>query len=212
MKSNDVADYLKNNPKFFEEHAEMMSEMTIPHPYGGRTISLSERQLLTLREKNKLLEKQLHEMVVFAQYNDVLQQKVHQFSCSLYAANNFLDTDSAEEMANIITRNLQEIFAVPHAVLHLWKIHPPSTEIMIFVDQQAKPVCTHHAVHDTHLWFGEIAPQLRSFAMLPLRSGNLSIGLLILASEDEQRFYPDMGTQFLERIAETSSSAVHSFL
>ncbi|MEQ1674412.1 MAG: DUF484 family protein, partial [Candidatus Nitrotoga sp.] len=34
----------------------------------------------------------------------------------------------------------------------------------------------------------------------------------VLASEDEQRFYPDMGTQFLDRIAEIASSAIHSFL
>ncbi len=212
MKSTDVAEYLKNNPKFFEEHAEMMSEITIPHPYGGRTISLSERQLLTLREKNKLLEKKLHEMVEFAQYNELLQQKVHQFACSLYAPNNFLDPGSAEDMAHIITRNLKEIFAVPHAVLHLWKTHPSDMEIIALVDKQLKSICTHRAMHNTQLWFGEIAPQLRSFALLPLRSKNLSTGLLVLASEDDQRFYPDMGTQFLDRIAEITSSAINPFL
>ena len=59
MKAADVALYLQNNPQFFEENAEILEEITLPHPYGGRTISLSERQLLALREKNKTLEKKL---------------------------------------------------------------------------------------------------------------------------------------------------------
>ena len=57
MKSADIALYLQNNPQFFEDHADMLAEVTIPHPYSGRTISLNERQLLTLREQNKNLEK-----------------------------------------------------------------------------------------------------------------------------------------------------------
>ena len=41
MRDEDVAQYLQNNPQFFETYAEMLSDITIPHPYGGRTISLS---------------------------------------------------------------------------------------------------------------------------------------------------------------------------
>ena len=59
MKSEDVAHYLLNTPEFFEEHVETLAQITLPHPHGGRTISLSERQLFALREKNKVLEKQL---------------------------------------------------------------------------------------------------------------------------------------------------------
>ena len=63
MKAEDVANYLESNPEFFEQYAQMLSEFVIPHPYGGRTISLSERQLLTLRERVKELEKKLHELI-----------------------------------------------------------------------------------------------------------------------------------------------------
>ena len=55
MKSEEVAKYLQDNPQFFEEHAELMSHMVIPHPHGGRTISITERQMLSLRDKNKQL-------------------------------------------------------------------------------------------------------------------------------------------------------------
>ena len=199
MKSTDVAMYLQNNPQFFEENPGLLAEIILPHPHGGRTISLSERQLLTLREKNKLLEKNLHDMVAAARDNDALQQKVHQFSCALFGYASLLD------MTEIIIRNLREIFSVPHVALHLWQIQPPSAEVLAFTDKQAQPVCVHHALHDTLQWFGEGATRLRSFSYLPLRAGEQSIGLLVLASEEAQRFYPEMGTLFLQRIAEITS-------
>ena len=206
MKSADIALYLQNNPQFFEDHADMLAEVTIPHPYSGRTISLNERQLLALREQNKSLEKKLHEMVRFAQDNDSLQQKVHQFTLALFGVRDLMS------LQNVITQNLREIFAVPHVVLHIWKGLPPSLEVLAFADQQLQPVCVHHAFHDTLAWFGESAGHLRSFAYLPLRTDEQSIGLLILASEDAQRFYPGMGTLFLQRIAEIVSSALRPSL
>ncbi len=206
MKAEDIANYLQSHPDFFESHAQMLADLVIPHPYGGRTISLSERQMLTLRERAKELEKKLHELVELSRENDALQNKVHRYTVALFGAR---ELTSQQE---VTVRNLREIFAVPHAVIHLWKEQPPSTEVMAFADQHEQPVCTHRAVHDTQGWFGESAPHLRSFAYLPLRSGTHSIGLLILASEDEQRFYPEMGTMFLQRIAETVSSALQTYL
>jgi hypothetical protein len=67
-------------------------------------------------------------------------------------------------------------------------------------------------MHDTSGWFGETAARLHSFAYLPLHAGSETIGLLVLASEDKQRFYPEMGTVFLERIAEAVSGALHPYI
>lgn len=201
MRSEDVAQYLQDNPQFFEEHAELLAQINLPHPHGGRTISLSERQLLTLRERVKELEKKLHELLEFARENDALQLKLHQFNCALFGPHD------RTTLQRLIVSNLRDIFAIPHAALHLWKDEPPSSEVLAFADQHQQPVCAHHAVHDTLPWFGEAAERLRSFAYLPLRAHGQTIGLLILASEDKERFYPEMGTQFLQRIAETLGSA-----
>jgi uncharacterized protein YigA (DUF484 family) len=201
MKAEDVAQYLLDNPQFFEDHAEMLAQVNLPHPHGGRTISLSERQLLTLRERVKELEKKLHELLEFAKENDALQLKVHQFNCGLFGAQDSLT------LQNLVVRNLRDIFAIPHVALHLWQDEPPSSEVLSFADQHEQPVCAHHAVHDTLPWFGEAAEHLRSFAYLPLRANGQTFGLLILASEDKQRFYPEMGTLFLQRIAETLGCA-----
>jgi uncharacterized protein YigA (DUF484 family) len=206
MRAEDVADYLQNNPEFFEAHAQMLADIVIPHPYGGRTISLSERQMLTLRERVKELEKKLHDLVELSRENDAVQNKVHQYVLSLFAAR---DLATQQDVA---VSKLREIFSVPHAVIHLWSSHPPSSEVMAFAEQHQQPVCAHQAVHDTQQWFGEGDAHLRSFAYLPLRRGEQTIGMLVLASEDVQRFYPEMGTVFLQRIAETVSSALQPYL
>jgi uncharacterized protein YigA (DUF484 family) len=185
MREEEVAQYLQNNPQFFEEHVDTLLQINLPHPHGGRTISLSERQLLALREKNKALEK---------------------FVIALFAAR---DLTTLLEM---IPHLLRDIFAIPHTALHLWQIDPPSTELLAFADAQAQPVCLHHPAHDTAAWFGESAPLLHSYAYLPLQAGSGTIGLLVIASEDKQRFYPEMGTVFLQRIAEAASSALQPYL
>jgi uncharacterized protein YigA (DUF484 family) len=202
MKAEDIAEYLQNNPAFFETYSRMLSEVVIPHPYGGRTISLSERQMVTLRERAKELEKKLHELVAFGKENDALQSKLHLFTVAL------LHVHDVSSLQSTTVNNLREIFAVPHAAIQLWKENPPSVEVLAFADQHAQPVCLHHAVFDTAKWFGEAAEHLRSFAYMPLRANNQSIGMLIIASEDAQRFYPEMGTVFLQRIADIVSAAL----
>jgi hypothetical protein len=206
MKSDNVAEYLKKNPEFFNEHEDLLAGIVISHPYGGRTISLSERQMIMLRERNKELEKKLVEWMEIAKENEALQDKVHHYTLAL------LGTYDLASKQVVATRKMQEIFAVPHAVIHLWKEQPPSVEMMVFADQHSKPICVHQAVHDSGQWFGEAAEHLRSFAYIPLRNDTQSIGMLILASEDAQRFYPEMGTLFLQRIAELVSSTVRPHL
>src|SRR5665647_6885 len=101
MRAEEVAQYLQDNPQFFEEHLETLVQINLPHPHGGRTISLSERQLLALREKNKELENKLRNMIAFAQDNEALQHKVHEFVVALFAARDMVcllyTSDAADE-------------------------------------------------------------------------------------------------------------------
>ncbi len=206
MRTEDIAKFLQDNPLFFEEHIDLLTQILLPHPHGGRTISLSERQMIALRDKNKALEKKLHELIAYGLENDALQRKVQEFVVSLFAAR---DLDTLLEM---VPHLLIDIFDVPHATLHLWQIKPPSAEVLAFADTQEDPVCLHQAAHDTADWFGESGKHLHSFAYLPLHAGSETIGMLVMASEDKKRFYPEMGTLFLKRIAEAVSASAHPYL
>lgn len=204
MRAEDVANYLLNHPQFFEEHTEILVNLKLPHPHGGRTISLAERQILALRERVKVLEKQLRELLAYGAENDTLQLKLHKFNCALFGPHD------RTTLRSLVIHNLRDIFAVPHVALHLWHDEPPSAAVLAFTDAHTQPLCTHHAVADTLSWFGKTATHLRSFAYLPLRTDDQTIGLLILASEDKERFHPKMGTLILQRLAEAVSSAFRS--
>ena len=67
MDDMQVADWLLENPAFFDQHADLLSEVRIRHPHGGRAISLVERQVLVLRERNRALETRMAELIRIGQ-------------------------------------------------------------------------------------------------------------------------------------------------
>ena len=208
MNSEDVAAYLKEHPEFFEHYAEMMAEIHIPHPHGGRTIPISERQILTLREKSKQLEGKLREIIQFGEENDAIGEKIHRITLALLGAKDIAAAIHAIEF------NLREDFSVPHVVLRVWRgtgdlpaLQPSTEATRNFAASLAHPHCCAQAAADTAALFGESAPLLKSFAYIGLRDGE-SFGLLALASEDVHRFYPEMGTIFLSRLGDITAAAL----
>lgn len=213
MKPEEIAGYLQQNPEFFEQYADALAEINIPHPHGGRTISISERQILTLREKSKLLENKLGELIQFGEENDAISEKIHRITLALLAARDI------RAVLNAVCFNLREDFAVPHVVLRVWRdghddlpeFAPVSETTREFAASLSGPYCSNHAMVDTAVLFGEAAPHLRSFSYMPLRH-DAPFGLLVMGSEDPQRFYPEMGTVFLKRLGELAAAALLAHL
>jgi uncharacterized protein len=208
MNSEDVAAYLKEHPEFFEQYAEMMAEINIPHPHGGRTIPISERQILTLREKSKQLEGKLREIIQFGEDNDAIGEKMHRITLALLGAKDLAAAVHVTEF------NLREDFSVPHVALRVWRgagdlpvFQPISEATCGFAAALTHPHCCAQAAADTAGLFGESAPLLKSFAYIGLRDGE-TFGLLALASEDPHRFYAEMGTMFLSRLGDIIGAAL----
>lgn len=207
MKSEEVAQFLNQHPEFFEEYADMLAEVQIPHPHGGRAIPISERQILSLREKSRRLESKLGELIRFGEQNDAITDKLHRMTIALIGAKDVAG------VLHVLGFNLREDFAVPHVVVRVWDDFPQddaasvSREARTFAEGLNGPYCSAHAMADTLTWFGDAASRLRSFAYVPLRSDK-TIGLLALASEDPQRFYPEMGTLYLRRLGEIAAAAL----
>ena len=210
MKSDQIASYLQEHPEFFEEYADLLADIYIPHPHGGRAIPISERQILTLREKNRALESKLKELIDFGEENDAIGERLHRLTIALVGARDF------DAVLHDLYFNLREDFAVPHVALRLWPAEPgterdefreASQETRMFTESLSGPYCIGHPMFDTATWFGEDGSRLRSFAYIPLKGSEVT-GLLALASEEPQRFYPEMGTLYLKRLAEMVVAAV----
>src|SRR5260221_12673435 len=80
LRADDVARYLRENPDFFESYADMLAEITVPHPHGGRAIPLSDRQMLGLREKSRALESRPTELLQIGEENDAIGAKMPRLS------------------------------------------------------------------------------------------------------------------------------------
>jgi uncharacterized protein YigA (DUF484 family) len=212
FRADEIAAFLQSNPQFFEDHAELISQIVIPHPHGGRAISITERQMLTLREKNRELEKKLGELLEFGEQNDAISEKMHRLSVAMIAAGTF------QSVVHALEYHLREDFAVPHVTLRLW--HNPEQgadlpeftavgeELQVFAETLSRPYCGSTSGFETTTWFGEQAAHIRSQALIALQNAGGTIGMLALGSEDANRFYADMGTLYLERLGEFVSAAL----
>jgi len=216
LTTDQVAEFLRQNPGFFENHVDILMNLQIPHPHGGRAVSIGERQLVAVREKSKLLEDKLRELIAFGEENDAVGEKVHRLACRL------IDAPSLDAALDTLYLDLLDHFAVPHVAVRLWNVAeenpdtkefaPVAAEMREFVDKMTSPYCGNHAVYESQSWFGEAAPHLKSFALVPLERDEATFGVVAMASEDPRRFYAEMGTLHLARIGDLVAHALWRFV
>jgi len=210
MTAEEVAQFFRSHPQFFDQHPELLESIYVPHPYGGRAIPLSERQILSLRDKVKLLEAKLGELLKFGEANDALSEKVHRLAAGLLGARDFAAAAQALQF------HLREDFSVPHVALRIWgrvlpagvpEAAPVADELRARVEAMGAPLCGPAAGSAFLPWFGDAEEHVRSLALVPLGQTK-AVGLLALGSEDAQRFYAEMGTLYLRRIGELTAAAL----
>lgn len=211
LNSEQIAEFLRSNPDFFESNVDVLLNINVNHPHGGRTVSIPERQLIATREKVKLLEGKLSELITFGQENDALSEKIHRLTLALISG------VSVAQLIDTLYLDLLDSFQVPHVAIRFWNValteapapefQPVAVELVQFVDAMTVPYCGSHPVYETNLWFGEHAPHLKSYALIPLKKGG-TFGMLLMASENAERFYADMGTVFLSRIGDVFAQCV----
>ena len=211
MKSEDVARYLHDHPEFFDQYADLLTLVTLPDPHSGRAISITEKQLFNLRDKVRTLEAKLVELISFGEENDFISDKVHDLAVALIAAGDLAGVVRA------LYSHLGGAFAVPHVTLRLWGVGSGDGHefaavadgVRDFAARLQQPYCGTTKEQQALDWFGDAAANLRSMTQLPLRdaAGNC-FGLLVMASDEPDRFYPELGTLYLERIGAMAAAAL----
>ncbi len=207
MQPELIAEYLTRHPNFFNDFPTLLADLHIPHPHGTHAVSMSERQLIALRDKLRMLEGKLAELIQFGEENDGISEKLHAMSLAMVTAT------QPQDIVAALAIHLRDGFAVPHHVLRAWTLAgepmpgfeaPVSQTGRDAVAALAHPVCGALAIPEASDWFGEIAPHLRAFATIPLRPAPAAapLGVLVLASEEARRFYPGMGTLYLDRLSQ----------
>ena len=211
----DVAAWLKATPDFFMDHADVFSAMRIPHPQGGHAISMVERQLISLRERNTQLEKQLSELIGYGQHNDGLIEKLHRLTLALLRAPN------ARVTLDVVNESMRSDFAIPFSAVRWWGGQIAESDLEVstvcspefrsYIGGLDRPYVGPNAAHESRYWLADAESTAQSFAYVPLSDGGVA-GVLMLASADGGRFTPDMATDVLTRLAHLTSAALARFV
>jgi len=221
LSEDAICDYLEAHPDFFEQHKSLLNTMQLPHASGG-TVSLVERQISLLRQKDLKLERQLRELIQVARDNDVLVAKIHQLSLQLLAKSDLKTTIMAIEEA------VRSGFGADQAVLVLFCDPDAFTDIdagRFFLairrdDASLKPFATFLGgngprcgqARDTQMdfLFRDDAQEIGSVALVPL-GNKAEVGFLAIGSVDADRFHPDMSIDFLARVGDLVAVALKRF-
>ena len=209
----DIAEFLIHTPGFFERHAELLTAVQLTSPHGGRAVSLQERQAEMLRDKIKLLEQRLMEMMRHGNENMLIADRMLRWARQMFLVARPVDLPA------VLISEMKSQFSVPQAALKLWDVaevyagepfaQGASDDVRSLASSLTAPYCGVNAGFDAVRWLDD--PQAAaSLALIPLRAGAAApaFGLLILASPDSQRYQAGMATDFLERIAELTSAAL----
>jgi uncharacterized protein YigA (DUF484 family) len=216
-----VHDYLAAHPDFFEDHAALLNSLNLPHASGG-AISLVERQVSVLRQKDLKLEKQLKELIGVARANDLLSAKIHELTLQLMAAVDLKSTIVALEVG------MRSGFGADHAVLVVFgdpdafgdidagrffrAIEKNSEDLSPFKTflNGSSARCGQIRDAQRDFLFKEDAEEVGSAALVPLSSGS-DIGFLAIGSADADRFHPGMSIDFLTRLGDLVASALKRY-
>jgi len=211
LDSDSVAQYLADHPQFFEEHVGLLGQVKLSSPLTGKTVSLQERQMEVMRDKYRMLELRMAELIRLAQENATIANKFHAWTQALLR-----ERDPAT-LPRTVTVSLREIFQVPQVTLRLWDVNPAhagdwytagvSDDARLFAASLRAPYCGSNNDFEAVRWLDDAAA-VQSTAILPLRAGEAAFGLLILGSPDPSRFTAAMATDFLVHIGETASAAL----
>lgn len=209
-----VIAYLRQHPTFFAEHDELLLEQHIPHQRGD-SVSLVERQLKLLRDRNIEMRHRLSQLMDVARDNDRLFDKTRRLILDL------LDASSLEEVVMAVEDSLRQDFQVPFVSLILFSDHATpvgrwvsSSEAQVAIGGLIggnKVVSGSLREHELAFLFGEAQrKEVASSAVAILEYQGLH-GVLAVGSHDPQHYKSSVGSLFLSHIAEVLGRMIPRF-
>ena len=208
MDLNDeaVARFLREHPDYFQRFPGVLTLLELPHQ-SGRAVSLVERQVALLRERNIDLRKRLTQLVGAANTNDTLFDKTRSLTLAL------LDVESFEGLDDVIEQQLRSGFKADDVACfvccdrpfperkHVHRCGSVRELPMMNLTQSTGTSCGPLRADEYRRLFRTSDVGECSAALVQLRHKEL-VGILAIGSRDPRRFSPDMGTLFVRYIGD----------
>lgn len=216
----EVADYLARHPDFFERHLSLLRRLSLPHHSSGTTVSLVERQVAVLRQRNDELERKLTELVEVAKANNAVVDNIHELAVT------FVRTRDIDARLEALETSLRESFGAERAVLVLFDdksraavARPGFVKTIDRDDESLNPFSTFlrsakarvGSLRDRQkeLLFEHESDSIASAAMVPIGDGG-KYGFLTVGSKDPNQFHAGQGVDFLGRLGELVALTLES--
>ncbi|WP_024461709.1 DUF484 family protein [Marinimicrobium sp. LS-A18] len=202
-----VAQYLEAHPDFFVQHRKLLADLELPHE-SGPAVSLVERQVSVLRERNMDMRHRLSKLLDNARENDKLFDKTKRLVLAL------LEGRDMGDIIDALCFSFDQDFNIHYTSILLFghEDRVPSSQARVVTIGEARQhiapllknnraMCGTLGEGELQFLFGDNAHQIGSVATVPLVHGN-AYGLLAIGNRDPHYYRSSMGTLFLGYIAE----------
>ncbi|MDX1402891.1 MAG: DUF484 family protein [Woeseiaceae bacterium] len=216
-----VHDFLQDNPDFFERHAALLSSLRLPHVTGG-TVSLVERQVSVLRQKDLKLERKLKDLIGVAKLNDALAGKIHKLALKMLSATSLQQTlthiEDSLRTGFDADQSILVMFGDPDAYKNVkvgrffqaLERDDASLKPFDMFLQGSGPRCGQIRDAQRDFLFGKETDEIGSAALIPLGKKS-RVGFLAIGSSDANRFHPGMSIDFLTRLGELVAESLKRY-
>lgn len=212
-----VTKYLRKHPDFFVKQPGLLADLRLPHE-SGQAISLVERQVSILRERNMDMRHRLSKLLDNARDNDRLFDKTKRLVLALLEGKTLTDT------VDSLFYSFDNEFKIHYTTLILFgdsaalsagkaRVEPLSKarESIAQVLKNSRPQCGTLSAEETQYLFPDFADSVGSVALVPLIHGN-TFGVLAIANRDPGYYRSSMGTLFLSYIGEVLNRQLPQYL
>lgn len=209
VEEDDIRDFLVQNPDYLQKNPELLGLLQIPHS-SGAAVSLVERQVSVLRDRNVDLRHRLRDLGSTARDNDQLFADTRTLVLAMLVA------DTRDELEEALLTVLRESFDVEYASLILFKEESDSgshdaTRKTVSEEQARARIDT--ILNRANAGTGALRAEdfaflfsgasiVGSAAVAMIQSPGGALGLLAVGSSNSAHYEQDMGTLFLEFAAE----------
>lgn len=212
-----VVTYLREHNDFFVSHPELLEDINLPHK-SGDAVSLVERQVALLRERNIDMRYRLGKLLDSARENDKLFDKTKRLVLLL------LEGRSLGDLVDTLLFSFDRDFAIPYTSITLFgdqtRLPECAAQICGIADAREsisrilsanKAICGDFQSHELEFLFPGQGAQIGSAAVVPLLHGNC-FGLLAVGNSDPLYYRSSMGTLFLGYIGEVLNRLLPKYL
>lgn len=200
-----IREYLKDNGDFLQRNPDLLDHLHVSHA-SGSAVSLVEKQVSVLRERNVDLRHRLTALTANARDNDKLYEQTRGLLLKL------LEATSTDTLYRTFMDSMANDFKIEHASMILFGDADMAGDSRVDSQDRAdaeigalfkgnKAVCGTLRKEELNYLFPDAAGEIGSAALMPLTNGK-RLGMIAVGSSDGNRYNSAMGTLFLSHIAE----------